>query len=105
MDVGRQKEVCLSEILGLLAVSFSPGTHILVCICDHTHLSSSFTKELFLRGVGLFCEFHSTRFGDAAEMVCDRPCYRFTAICSMYEVVSVASVTFPGYFLLSGTRE
>lgn len=78
MDVDKQKEMCLSEILGLQAVSFSPGTHILVCVCDHTHLFSSSTKELFLRGVRLFHEFHSTRFGDAAEMVCDLPCYRCT---------------------------
>lgn len=104
MDVGKQKQMCLSEILGLQAVSFSPGAHILVCVCDHTHLFSSSPKELFLRGVRLFHEFTPP----GLEMLQRRyVTFHVTGahICSLYEVTSAASVTLSSYFLLSGTRE
>ena len=111
VDTGRQHEMHLSEIL---SPGFFPQGLVFLCVCacvwvqtqTHKHMWSSSTRVLFLRGVMLYHEFHSTRFGDAAEMVLDLPCYRFRVTCSVYMRSQVLSLSLlPSYFLPSGARE
>ena len=114
LDMGRQKEMCISELLGPVGfIFFYKGAHILhacvcvcVCVCvqtqTHTHMSSSSTRVLLLSDVMLCHELYYTRFGNAFEKVLDLPWYSFRVMCSMYMRSQVLSLSFLPVFFGQG---